>query len=96
MCGLSWDEELVRFNQTLAWLEQRSGNAIAVHRYALNQDRQKFVQNETVMRAMRTGGGWNALPIVMVNGRIVRQGCYPCREELAAALTSAHRAEDQR
>jgi len=83
----------VRFNQTLAWLEQRSGNAIAVHRYVLNQDRRKFVQNETVMSAMMTGGGWKVLPITMVNGQIVKQGSYPSLAELTAVLEGASHEE---
>jgi len=93
MCGLSWDEELVRFNQALTWLEQRSGNAIAASRYVLNQDRRQFLQNRTVRGAMRVAGGWKVLPITMINGQIVKQGGYPSWEELAAALTGAHRAE---
>lgn len=95
MCGPGLYEELVRFNQTLAWLEQRSGNAIAVHRYVLNQDRRKFVQNETVMSAMRTGGGWKVLPITMINGQIVKQGSYPSLAELTAALEGASIEEVQ-
>lgn len=86
---MSWDEELARFNEALGRLEQRMGNTIAVHRYVANQEPMKFMQNATVMHAMRVGGGWSVLPIIMLNGRILKQGAYPSLEALTAALDDA-------
>jgi len=86
MCGPSIDDELVRFNATFAWLEREFGNAIAIQRVVPNQEPHKFMQNKTVMSAIRDGGGWSVLPITLVNGRIVKQGIYPSLQELTAAL----------
>ena len=80
ICGPVVDPVLPRFAADLAWL---SGQGIAVKRHNLAQEPQAFVGNELVKRAL-TERSAACLPLVLVDGRIVSQGRYPSRGELAA------------
>src|ERR1043165_9047400 len=80
VCGPQVDPALVRFAADLKWL---SANRVAVERYNLAQSPAAFVANETV-RATMAKNGDAALPILLVNGKVVAAGRYPQRKELAS------------
>ena len=80
ICGPVVDPVLPRFAADLAWL---SGQGIAVKRHNLAQEPQAFAGNELVKRAL-TEHSATCLPLILVDGRIVSQGKYPSRCELAA------------
>ncbi len=85
MCGPDLYEELMRFNQALTHLERRVGNVIAVHRVVPNKEPHKFMENKTVVSAMKEGRGSSELPITIINGQIIKQGSYPSLRELTEA-----------
>ncbi len=82
VCGPNVDPALVRFAADLKWLE---GQGVSVDRYNLAQQPMAFAENE-VVRARITDDGEKALPLVLVDGKVVASGAYPSREELRAAL----------
>ena len=65
--------------QVLDWLKTQ---AVIVQRYNLSQDPGAFVQNPVVKSAL-TEKGENALPLMLVNGKLAITGRYPERGELA-------------
>ncbi len=78
VCGPEVDPTLVRFAADLEWLKT---NGIEVERFNLSQDPGAFVGNPVVADAIR--GRDDALPLLLVDGRIAAQGSYPGREVLA-------------
>ena len=81
---------LPRVAGDLAWLG-RCG--VHVARFNLAQQPEAFAGNPVVLKAMKDGD--RALPLVLVEGRLVCRGRYPSREELAAwaGLDAACRPE---
>jgi AhpD family alkylhydroperoxidase len=78
VCGPEVDPALVRFAADLQWLE---ANGVAVERFNLSHDPAAFVGNAVVAEALR--GRDDALPLLLVDGKIAAQGSYPSREVLA-------------
>ena len=78
VCGPEVDPSLVRFASDLEWLKSQG---VEVERFNLAQDPAAFVGNATVAQAIR--GKDDALPLLVVDGKIVAQGSYPGREVLA-------------
>ncbi len=78
VCGPNVDPALVRFAADLEWLKE---SGIEVERFNLSQQPAAFVSNAEVAAAMRARD--DALPLLLVNGKIVAQGGYPSREVLA-------------
>ena len=79
VCGAEPDIGLARFSADLQWLR---GQGVGVQRFNLTQQPEQFVAEAAIMEAVKAGGT-AALPIVMVDGRVVAAGRYPSREELA-------------
>jgi hypothetical protein len=79
VCGPEVDPVLPRVAGDLAWLG-RCG--VHVARFNLAHEPGAFAGNPVVLRAMKDGDG--ALPLVLVDERLVCRGRYPSREELAA------------
>ncbi len=79
VCGPSVDPALTQFAADLEWLKQHN---VEVERYNLAQQPDKFVQNKAVLDAMGLAGD-RCLPLVLVDGKIVRQNSYPDRQELS-------------
>ncbi|HEX7487789.1 MAG TPA: arsenite efflux transporter metallochaperone ArsD [Anaeromyxobacteraceae bacterium] len=78
VCGPEVDPALVRFAADLEWLKT---NGADVERFNLSQEPAAFVANTAVAAAMRTSD--DALPLLLVDGKIVSQGSYPERGALA-------------
>lgn len=79
ICGQSVDPALVQFAADLAWLADQG---VLVHRYNLAFEPAAFTKYDDVLAALRSGQA-ACLPLVRVDGRIVSQGRYPGRAELA-------------
>jgi len=79
VCGPAVDPKLVQFAADLDWLKTQD---VIVQRYNLSQDPGAFVQNPVVKSAL-TEKGENALPLMLVNGKLAITGRYPERGELA-------------
>jgi len=82
VCGPNVDPGLVRFAADLQWLE---GQGVTVERFNLTQTPIAFAENE-VVRAALTEKGEAALPLVMMDGKVMASGAYPARGELAAMI----------
>ncbi len=78
VCGPEVDPSLVRFAADLEWLKE---NGAEVERFTLSQQPAAFVANAEVAAAMRARD--DALPLLLVDGKIVAQGSYPARGVLA-------------
>ncbi len=81
VCGPAVDPALVRFAADLDWLVSQK---VEVARHGLSQDPGAFVRNSVVAAAIRERN--DALPLVLVDGKIVAQGSYPDRLALARAV----------
>jgi hypothetical protein len=82
VCGPSVDPKLVQFAADLKWLQDQG---VEVRRFNLAQNPTAFVENEWVNAAL-TEKNEEALPLLLVEGRIVSSGRYAERGELAAWL----------
>ena len=81
VCGPEVDPALVRFASDLEWLKE---NGFEVERFNLSQEPAKFVAHTVVTEAMR--GRDDALPLVLLDGKIVSQGTYLSRDALAGLV----------
>jgi hypothetical protein len=81
VCGPSVDPALLKFAGTLAFLRRQG---VAVERRNLAQEPEAFAANPEVKRLL-VEKGETALPVTLVDGRVVATGGYPSKEELAAA-----------
>ncbi len=79
ICGARVDPALVHFADDLAWLKTQG---IEVRRYNLPHEPAAFTQFADVKEALRIGQ-MQCLPMVRIDGRIVNQGNYPSRDQLA-------------
>lgn len=82
VCGPDIDTKLVQFSSDLEWLKSKGS---LVTRHNLSQNPGAFTQNDLVRDAL-TAKGEEALPLVIVDGKIVFSGSYPDRTELASAV----------
>ena len=80
VCGPSVDPMLPRFAADLDWLKE---HGIQVTRHNLAQEPAAFAATAAVQAAL-TERGTDCLPLILIDGRIVSQGTYPTRAELAS------------
>lgn len=79
VCGPSVDPELTRVASAVYSLEKKGFD---IKRYQLTSDPNKFAKNDEITRAFKEKGP-NALPVVLVNDKLVKVGIYPTNEEFA-------------
>lgn len=79
VCGPEPDERLARFSADLDWLKRRG---VEVRRYNLAQEPAAAAADAEVKRIIDETGG-DGLPVIVADGRVVSQGRYPGRDELA-------------
>jgi hypothetical protein len=82
VCGPSVDPELLRVSTIVNILNKKGFNVV---RHNLSQEPQAFVQNQLVSELLKTKGS-EALPITLLDGKVVKSGSYPSRKELAEWL----------
>jgi len=80
ICGPAVDPQLVRFAADLDWLKAQG---VAVERFNLAQQPGAFAADAAVKAALEAKGE-AGLPLVKVNGEVMRSGGFPSRDELAA------------
>lgn len=78
VCGAEVDPALIRFAADLEWLKS---NGVEVERFNLSQQPAAFVANAEVAAAMRARD--DALPLIVVDGKVVSQAGYPSRGAIA-------------
>ena len=79
VCGPAPDERLAQFSADLNWLKEQG---VQVRRFNLAQEPAAFVGQPEVARVLRDTDG-EGLPVVIVDERLVSQGVYPSRQQLA-------------
>ena len=79
VCGPSVDPELTRLAAAVFTLEKKG---FEIKRYNLGNEPIMFVENQMVNQILHDKGP-DALPVVLVNGEILKVGEYPSNEELA-------------
>lgn len=82
VCGPSVDPELLRI---AAVIENLKKSGVDVERYNLSSEPQAFMRSEAVSNALNKDGA-EALPIIMVDGKIVKTGSYPSNDEFSRLL----------
>lgn len=80
MCGPAIDPALLDITEAVLKLKNRHG--VIVHRYLLQQQGQKFMQNAQVKNLLQEHGT-DILPVTAVNGEVVKSAEFPTYEELA-------------
>jgi len=82
LCGPTIDPVLLDVNEMVLKLKSQG---IAVERYLMTAQPQAFLNNAEVYRLVRERQ-LAALPITVVNGRVIKTGAYPTLAEVQAAL----------
>lgn len=78
VCGPEPDKALIDL-QHLIQLLKKAG--VHTKRYAINQAPLVFVQNAVVSDFIKTNGP-DKLPLVLLDGQIIKSGAYPTMEEI--------------
>jgi hypothetical protein len=79
VCGPSVDPELVRVATALFLLE---GKGYSITRYNLGSEPHAFISNTKVNQLLNEKGP-NVLPVIVMDGEVLKEGSYPTNEELA-------------
>ncbi|WP_025691137.1 arsenite efflux transporter metallochaperone ArsD [Paenibacillus zanthoxyli] len=78
VCGPVVDPELIRISAVVHNLKKKE---FSVSRYNLTSEPDAFVAN-TVIRQLLTDEGPDVLPIILLDGQVVKKQGYPSNEEL--------------
>lgn len=79
VCGPNPDQQLSRFSADLDWLTKQG---VEVRRYNLAQEPTAFAQSPEISGLLHRSP--DALPALLIDGRLVQSGQYPGRAELAS------------
>ena len=87
LCGPTLDQALLDVNEMILAL-QRDG--LRVERYQMAGQPNAFLGNAEVMKLVREKQ-MEALPIIVVQGKIIKIGTYPTVDEVRTALNGAEK-----
>ena len=87
LCGPVQDQTLLDLLETVRYMESAG---VKVARYQPNTNPTAFTNRAEVMAAVRERST-AALPITVVNGRVVKSGSYASLEEIQEALNAGAR-----
>ncbi|KAA6451285.1 arsenite efflux transporter metallochaperone ArsD [Bacillus swezeyi] len=79
VCGPSVDPELTKVASAIYTLENKG---LSIKRYNLANDPAAFAENDTVNKLLHEQGT-EALPVVLVDGKVFKVGGYPTIKEFA-------------
>ena len=82
VCGPQVEPSLAQFEADLRWL---STQGTEVTRRNLGQEPGAFVANPLVSSILQSGGE-DALPVILLDGKLRWTGHYPTRDEMAATI----------
>lgn len=85
LCGPTVDPTLLDVNEAVITLKSEG---VLVERYQLNSQPQAFLANPEVWHMVRERQ-IAALPITVVDGRVIKTGAYPTLEEMRQALSAS-------
>ena len=84
LCGPTLDQTLLDVNEMILTLQSEN---LRVERYQMTSHPNAFLGNEQVMKLVREKQ-LEALPIVLVHGKVIKVGAYPSLEEIRVTLAS--------
>lgn len=87
LCGPTLDQTLLDVNEMILALQRDN---LHVERYQMTSNPNTFLSNAEVMRLVRERQ-MEALPIIVVHGKIIKSGGYPTLDEMRAALNGANK-----
>jgi hypothetical protein len=85
LCGPTLDQTLLDMNEMILDLQRDN---LRVERYQMASSPNAFLGNAEVMKLVREKQ-MEALPIIVVHGKIIKSGGYPALDEVRAALNGA-------
>jgi hypothetical protein len=85
MCGPTIDQTLLDVSEMILTLQREN---LSVARYQMASHPNAFLSNPEVMKLVREKQ-MEALPIIVVHGKIIKTGAYPTLGEIRAALNGA-------
>jgi len=85
LCGPTFDQTLLDVNEMIMTLQHDN---LRVERYQMASNPNAFLGNAEVMNLVREKQ-MDALPIIVVRGKVIKVGAYPSAEEIRAALDGA-------
>jgi len=80
LCGAVVDSTLLRIN---AIIRKLRANGCDIIRYNLQSNPERFVSNKTA-NAYLAKRGVEGLPIVFLDGKVIKEGSYPTNDELCS------------
>jgi hypothetical protein len=85
LCGPALDQTLLNVNEMIMSLQREN---LRVERYQMTSNPNAFLGNAEVMKLVREKE-MEALPIIVVRGKVIKVGAYPSAGEIHAALSEA-------
>jgi hypothetical protein len=82
LCGPTLDQTLLDVNEMIMSLQRDN---LRVERYQMSSNPNAFLGNPEVMKLVREKQ-MEALPIIVVHGKIIKSGGYPSLDEVRTAL----------
>jgi len=82
MCGPTLDQTLVDVNEMILALQSQG---VRVARHQMTSNPNAFLNNQDVMRLVQERQ-MDALPIAVVDGKVIKVGAYPTLAEVKAHL----------
>ena len=82
LCGPTLDQTLLDVNEMIMALQN---DGLSVERYQMTSHPNAFLENAEVMKLVREKQ-MEALPIIVVRGKVVKFGAYPTLTEVKDAL----------
>jgi hypothetical protein len=82
LCGPTLDQTLLDVNDMILALQR---DDMRVERYQMSSSPNAFLSNAEVMKLVREKQ-MEALPIIVVRGKVFKTGAYPSAAEIRAAL----------
>lgn len=82
LCGPTLDQTLLDVNEMIMTLQHDN---LRVERYQMASNPNAFLGNAEVMKLVREKQ-MDALPIIVVRGKVIKVGAYPSADEVKAAL----------
>lgn len=83
LCGPTLDQALLDVNEMILALQRDN---LRVERYQMSSNPNAFLGNAEVMKLVREKQ-MEALPIIVVRGKVIKVGAYPNAAEISVALT---------
>jgi hypothetical protein len=83
LCGPTLDQTLLDVNEMIMTLQREN---LRVERYQMTSNPNAFLGNTEVMKLVREKQ-MEALPIVVVRGKVIKVGAYPTLAEIKANLS---------